>query len=255
LLLVAYIFMNGSTVLTDRQAQILKAVIEEHIETGEPVGSEVLDKKYSMGISPATIRNEMAVLVKEGFLEQPHTSAGRLPTPMALKFYIKQLMDEKELSVADEVAVKERVWDYRYKMDKLLREATRALAEKTKSVAIAATNQGDVYHAGYANILDLPEFFDIDVTKTLLSIIDDFKQLDQVFAKALGDDPIHVLLGTEMGVDFLDPCGMVFTDFGVEDKIKGRLGVIGPCRLDYPYIVPIVRYFGNLVNEFAQDWA
>lgn len=246
--------MNSITALTDRQAQILKAIIEEYIKTGEPVGSDILDKKYSMGVSPATIRNEMAMLVKEGFLEQPHTSAGRVPTSLALKFYIKQLMSEKELSVADEVAVKERVWDYRFKIDKLLHEATRALAEKTGSVAIAATSEGDVYHAGYANILDLPEFFDIDVTKTLLSIIDDFKVLDQIFSKALGEESIHILLGDEMGIEFLDSCGLVFTDFSAADKIKGRLGVIGPSRLDYPYIIPIVRCFGNLVNELAQNW-
>lgn len=246
--------MNTTTALTDRQAQILKAVIEEHIKTGEPVGSDILDKKYSMGVSPATIRNEMAILAKEGFLEQPHTSAGRVPSSLALKFYIKRLMDKKELSVADGVAVKERIWDYRFKMDKLLHEATRALAEKTASVAVAITSEGDVYNAGYANILELPEFFDIDVTKTLLSLIDNFKQLDQVFEKALGEEQIHILLGEEMGIELLDLCGLVFTDFSVADKIKGKLGVIGPSRLDYSYIIPIVRYFGNLINELAQNW-
>ena len=77
--------------LTERQIKILKAVIEEYIESGEPVGSAVLEKKYELGISPATIRNEMAKLIKNGYFKQPHTSAGRIPTKDAFRFYINQL--------------------------------------------------------------------------------------------------------------------------------------------------------------------
>ena len=80
------------TDLTDRQLQILKAIIEEFIETAEPVASETLDKKYNLGISPATIRNEMVKLTSSGFLKQPHTSAGRSPTPMGLKFFVDKLI-------------------------------------------------------------------------------------------------------------------------------------------------------------------
>ena len=137
--------------LTDRQIQILKAVVEDYIETAEPVGSQTLDKKYNLGISPATIRNEMVKLTDNGFLKQPHTSAGRVPTPMALKFYIQNLMRQKEMSVSDEVKVKEKIWDYRARSDKLLREATKALAEKTHTLALSTTNEGDLYTSGAAN--------------------------------------------------------------------------------------------------------
>jgi len=241
--------------LSERQTQILKAVIEEHIQTGEPVGSETLDKKYNLGVSPATIRNEMVKLTEEGFLSQPFTSAGRTPTPMALKFYIRQLMEERDLSVADEVAVKEKIWDYRFEKDRLLHAATRALAEKTRNIAVATTNQGDVYHAGYANILDMQEFFDIDVTKTVLSIIDDIEKMQAIFSRAFDEDPIHILVGDDLEMEFLQPCSLVFTRFKAGGKIEGNLGVVGPCRLNYPQIVPMVRYFGRLINEIAQNWA
>ena len=99
--------------LTSRQTQILKALIDEYIETAEPVGSDALEKKYNLGVSPATIRNEMANLTKSGFLKQPHTSAGRIPTSGAMKFYVDQLMEEKQMSLADEVKAKEEVWDDR----------------------------------------------------------------------------------------------------------------------------------------------
>src|SRR5258705_4575490 len=137
--------------LTQRQIQILKSLIEEYIETADAVGSETLEKKHNLAASPATIRNEMVRLEELGYLKKPHTSAGRVPTPHAMKFYVKQLMKEKELSVAEEVAVKEKVWDFREKEQQCLRMLTKSLAEKTKALAIATTSGGDIFAAGYAN--------------------------------------------------------------------------------------------------------
>jgi heat-inducible transcriptional repressor len=227
----------------------MKAIIEEHIQSGFPVGSEMLDKKYNLGISPATIRNEMVVLTKKGLLNQPHTSAGRVPSNTALKMYIKNLMEEKELSVADEVSVKEKVWDYRHEVNKLLREATRVLAEKSHSLAITATEEGNVYHSGYANILDLPEFYDISVTRSLLSVIDDFEQVLSFFHKDQTEELVHVLLGEDLGNEYLGPVGLVYTHFRVGEFTKGSLGVVGPYRIDFQRIIPLVRYFGHLIEE------
>ena len=240
--------------LTDRQVQILKHIIEEYIHTGEPVGSETLDKKYNLGVSPATIRNEMVILTQQGFLMQPHTSSGRIPSPMALRFYVHQLMEEKELSISEEVDVKSKIWDYKDEAGKLLREATRILSQKTDSIALAMTDHDDVYHAGYANILDIPEFFDIDVTKTVLSILDDRQRLQLILSRVEEGEPIHILLGDDFDIEFLHPCGMVYTDFTLGSYGRGNLGIIGPSRLDYPYIIPVIRYFGQLISEVTKDW-
>src|SRR3990170_7587768 len=144
--------------LTQRQIEILKSLIEEYIETAEPVGSETLEKEHALSASPATIRNEMVRLTNYGYLKKTHISSGRIPTPAAMKFYVKQLMKEKDLSVAEEVSMKEKVWDIREKEREFLKEVTRTLAERTKALAIATTNEGDFFCAGYANILDMPEF-------------------------------------------------------------------------------------------------
>lgn len=239
--------------LTPRQLQIIKAIIEEHILTGAPVGSETLDKKYNLGISPATIRNEMVVLTKKGMLVQPHTSAGRNPSKTALKLYIKNLMEEKELSVTDEATVKQKIWDYRHETDHLLKEATKSLAEKSHTLAVAATENGELYHSGYANILDLPEFFNIEVTKSLLSAIDDFKQMLSFFQKDYTEELVHVILGDEFGIDYLMPVGMVYTHFQLPDKTKGSLGVISSCRLDFSSIIPLVRYYGQLLEQVGNQ--
>jgi transcriptional regulator of heat shock response len=240
--------------LTQRQIEILKSLIEEYIETAEPVGSETLEKKHALSASPATIRNEMVRLTNYGYLKKTHISSGRVPTPAAMKFYVKQLMKEKELSVAEEVAVKEKVWDAREKEHEFLKEITRELAAKTGAVAIAATDSGEYFISGYANILDMPEFFDIDLTKTLLSAIDDFECFRPIFAAAGQDDDIHVLLGEELGPTLSGPYGFVFKRYLTNGNTGGEIGVIGPARLNYTYVVPAVRYFGNLISEVARGW-
>jgi heat-inducible transcriptional repressor len=96
--------------LTPRQIELLKAIIAEYTSSGDAVGSDILDKKYKLGVSPATIRSDMVVLSKNGYLKKEYFSAGRVPTPKAFRFYIKNLMHEKELSTAEEVAYKSDIW-------------------------------------------------------------------------------------------------------------------------------------------------
>ena len=239
--------------LTDRQIAIIKAAVEEFTETANPVGSVTLEKKYKLGVSPATLRNEMVILEKKGFLSQPHTSAGRTPTPTAIKFYINQLMKEQDLSVAEEVSVKEKVWDHRFDADSLLREACQVLASRAKSLSVATTDSGKSYHAGYANLLNFPEFFNIDVTRRVLELLDETDLLSDVFGRAVGNQPIHVLIGHELGQDFFDPVSLIFADLQIGDK-KGTLGVISSYRQHYQKNIPLVRYVANLVNQISQDW-
>lgn len=239
--------------LTQRQVEILKSLIEEYIETAEPVGSETLEKKHNLTASPATIRNEMVRLTNLGYLKKPHVSAGRIPTPQAMKFYVNQLMKEKEVSVTEEVGVKEKVWDLREKEEQFLQELTRNLAEKTKTLAITTTNEGGFFACGYANLLDMPEFFDIDITKNLFSVLDEYDYVRGLFPQEVDED-IHVLLGEELGPRLQGPYGLVFASYKTSGTVTGKIAVLGPNRLNYTYIVPTVRYFGNLIEEVAKGW-
>lgn len=237
--------------LTQRQVALLKAIIEEYIETAEPVGSETLEKKYNLGVSPATIRNEMVRLTSMKLLSQPHTSSGRSPTPQALKYYVEHIMKTKDMTVADEVAVKEKIWDFRLESDKLLREATRALATKTKVLALTVTNDGDLYYSGAANILDMPEFYDFELTHSVLLMLD---QSDYWLGILLGKDQEYaILLGEELKHRLLNQCGFVYARFN-SPHVQGAIGVIGPSRLNYPIIIPVVRYMGRVIEEVAKAW-
>lgn len=238
--------------LTARQTQILKAIIDEYIDTADAVGSEALEKKYNLGVSPATIRNEMVSLINLGYLKQPHTSAGRVPTPKAIKFYVDQLMEEKQMSLTEEVKAKEEVWDVRRNLDQLLEEATRSLAERTKNMAVAVTDEGKIWYAGYANIFSNPEFSDINTCASFFSFLDEEERLKAIFFEKFSlSDPFDVIFGEELGWPELRPVGITATHFTAQGR-NGVLGVIGPVRLRYPTIVPVVRYFGHLIEELSR---
>lgn len=240
-----------TTSLTSRQTQILKAIVDEYIATAAAVGSASLDKKYNLGVSPATIRAEMVELTKMKYLSQPHTSAGRVPTPMAMKFYINQLMEEKQLGVAEEVRTKEDVWDARNDFDELMNEATQVLADKTHSLAIAATEDGEVWKAGMKNIFDDPEFSDILVCQNLFSMLEEVDSLhDLLFERITGLNPVEVLFGAELSWPTLNDLGVVATRFTIKGR-QGAIGVVGPFRRT-PSVIPNVRYIGNLIQELLK---
>lgn len=237
--------------LTARQTQVLKSLIDEYIETAEPVGSEALEKKYTLGVSPATIRNEMAALTKSGYLRQPHTSSGRTPTPKAMKFYIDQLMEEKQMSLTDEVKAKEEVWDAKDNLYELMEETTHALAERTKCLAVSALEEGKYWQAGHANIFLNPEFANLQASADLFTFLEEVESLHELFFRRMtGISPIEVLFGEELGWPELLPIGLVASRFKIQDK-EGVLGVIGPARLSYPTVIPIIKYFRGLIEEIA----
>jgi heat-inducible transcriptional repressor len=237
------------TNLTDRQKELLKAIIEAYVKSGEPIGSEHIEKTYNLGVSPATIRNEMVRLTEMGFLKQPHTSAGRVPTSMGFRVYISELMKEKELPISAEVSIKEHLWQLRHEESRLLREAVQALSHRCQMLAMAVSVEGDLYYSGAANILDFPEFEDIEVARFVLSLFDQYPMLQQILGKAVGSDPLHVLFGEDLGMKYLQPTAFAFAKYRSKRDEEGVIGVIGPSRMNFPVILPYVRYTTNLVEQ------
>jgi heat-inducible transcriptional repressor len=236
--------------LVARQIQILRAVIEEFIETAEPVGSETIDKKYNIGVSPATIRNEMVYLTKQGYLNKSHTSAGRVPTPLAMRLYVNELMKERELSVADEVGAKEKIWQFRNEVDELLYESVRVLADKSRALGVAYTPDHRLVHSGYANLLNMPEFYDIKVMRHVLALIEEQRLMEEVFSFGASENPVHVVFGHDLGNSNLEPVSILYMDVETGGQ-RCKLGVIGSFRFDYPYIIPMMKYFKGLIEDLT----
>ncbi|NCN03554.1 MAG: hypothetical protein GW942_00590 [Candidatus Pacebacteria bacterium] len=236
--------------LTARQVQILRAVIEEFITTAQPVGSETVDKKYRIGVSPATIRNEMVHLTKQGYLQKGHTSSGRQPTSLAMRLYVNELMKEKDLSVADEVSAKEKIWKNKDILEDLLVESSAVLAEKSRAVGIALTGDKRLYTAGYSNLLNMPEFYDINVIRHVLSLIEEVSLLEEVFDLGHSENPIQLVFGPDLGNKYLDPIAVLYMNVNA-GGLPCKIGVLGSARFEYDYIIPLMKYLGGLIEEMT----
>lgn len=242
--------------LTQRQIDILRSIIHEYNETGEPVGSEVLEKKYKLGVSPATIRNEMVELSKKGYLSKSHFSSGRVPSAKGYRFYIQNLMKKRDLSTFDEVAYKNSIWDERENPQRLMSHATKVLAQRTGLLSLVATNYGDIYYSGVANLLDKSEFLNLDVSKNLFSLLDEAFFWESILKKFLTiDEDVVFILGEE---DFhnpiFEPCGSVFAEFDAGD-VKGIIGVVGPKRMYYDVVTPQVEHLSRLIQDIIRQQA
>jgi transcriptional regulator of heat shock response len=163
------------------------------------------------------------------------------------------------MSLVDEVKAKEEVWDSRDDIDELMDEVTHALAARTKSLSVAALkdnttsggNKNRFWQAGQSYIFNNPEFAEMSACQNLFSIFEEFDKMDRLFFGMAGStSPLEVLFGEEIGWPELMPVGIVSTHFSVKGK-PCALGIIGPARSNYGTVIPILRYYGNLIQGIA----
>jgi heat-inducible transcriptional repressor len=143
--------------LTERKLRILQAIVADFIASAEPVGSRTLSKKYDMGVSPATIRNEMSDLEEQGYLTHPHTSAGRVPSDRAYRLYVDRLMDRIELSEAEKHVISDQLAGNIMELDKTIEHAVNILSEITNLTSFAITPKQEADRLKYINILPADE--------------------------------------------------------------------------------------------------
>jgi len=244
--------MESISELTERQIKILKTIIDEYIVNGEPIGSEFLEKKFKLGFSPATIRNEMVILGKNGYIQKAHFSSGRIPTPKAFRLYISSLLPKKQLSTAEEVALKNEVWDYQDDLVRFLEESATALAKKSGLLALVILNTGFRYYAGMSNFLAIKEFDDSEITKNIFAYLENYDYWLKLLGELLQnkDQEFQILIGEDYLYQPMYSLGGVFSHFEGEEKdYKGAIGVIGPCRLEYSNALPLVNYTANIIKQ------
>lgn len=238
--------------LSPRQSQILKAIIEEYIKSAQPVGSVELVENRRLTVSGATVRNIMSDLVRKGYLNMLHVSSGRVPNERAYRYYISELMVEVPISVVEEVSMRQKIWNERYEIERLLRNAAQVLSDLTDSLAFAVTDDGYISYTGTSKILDKPEFFEIDVTKSVLRFVDDYELIKSVITSHVSDRDVTVLIGREIGLANMDPVCItaIHTLLGTHQCF---VGVIGPARSNYEKNLPILRYMKTLLSEVGQN--
>ena len=144
--------------LTERKLKILQAIIADFIKTAEPVGSRTISRNYDLGVSPATVRNEMSDLEELGYLSHPHTSSGRVPSEKAYRLYVNELMKKRELTSEEKSAIASKLYDNVTELENLMERAAHILSEITNLTAFAMTPRQDEDILKYINLLPVDEY-------------------------------------------------------------------------------------------------
>ncbi|MFC1662717.1 hypothetical protein ACFL04_00945 [Patescibacteria group bacterium] len=226
--------------LTDRKKELLTTIIREHIREAQPVGSSVIVDKYNVKVSPATIRNEMMDLDKQGYLYQPHTSAGRLPTEKAWKFYLDSGMKEAALAKSMEKQLADAL-KRGTEINQSIKEMAKEMAIMSKQTVIFSFNPNDNFYTGIANLFRQPEFAQQEIIYELSDVIDHLDEVvEELFEKI--DNQVEVFIGKEnpFGVQ----CGFIATK-----SKRGLMGILGPIRQDYQHHHALLIYSKQLVTK------
>ncbi len=163
--------------LSERKLRILQAIIDDFIHSAEPVGSRTLSKKYNLGISPATIRNEMSDLEELGYIKQPHTSAGRIPSDKAYRLYVDRLMDKYVLNDQQKMIIGKKIMDNLVELDSTIEHASKILSNLTNLTSFAITPKND------ENILKYIKLVQVDQNSLMLMIVTEAGNVNNTLLK------------------------------------------------------------------------
>lgn len=335
--------------LSERKIIILQAIIRNYLETGEPVGSRTISKYSDLNLSSATIRNEMADLEEMGYIIQPHTSAGRIPSDQGYRWYVDMLMSDKTREI---VNIKKDLEDKADKIETLLQYVAKLLAADTNytsmvskphyihkkikfvqltdvdvhqilaviviegnviknkliniidevnkevilkmniilntflqglditeinmqiiakmkaeagpysnilsdildviAEAISEVDNVEIYTSGATNILKYPELSDTEKASELLYTFEEKQQLTQLIGNKLSEEEergIQVYIGDETPVESMKDCAVVTATYEIEEGVYGKIGIVGPKRMDYEKVVSTLQ---NLMTQLDE---
>ncbi|MDR1797735.1 MAG: heat-inducible transcriptional repressor HrcA [Clostridiales Family XIII bacterium] len=239
--------------LTERKLKILQAIISDFIVNAEPVGSRTLAYRLDMGLSPATIRNEMADLEEMGYLYHPHTSSGRVPTDRAYRLYVNRLMDKYELDQAEKLRIRKALRGNIRELEKTVRHASELLSELTNLTSFATLEEDmrdmSLFLQGMTRIFAHPEYSTIEQARSFLEMLDDREPLTTALAER--PEGLSVTIGDENSSNIAPGSSIITATYHVDGHLVGKLGVIGPTRMRYGKVASVIEYMSdNLERTF-----
>lgn len=341
--------------LTDRQRMILSAIVDDYIRSAEPVGSRSISKRGDVGYSPATIRNEMADLEDLGFLEQPHTSAGRIPSHKGYRYYVDHLTSSFSLNPSELQMMKAFFAEKLNAMEQMIQHAAGILSQMTnytsillgpevfhtslrhfqllplgdnKAVAIIVTSTGQVenktvtippgvsvsemeqvvnllnsklanvplyklktrlyselgqemqrhidhyeelmsvldvaldsndqeqkvYLSGTTNMLNQPEFKDVDKVRNIFELLEQTPILMKMMTPTPGETGIQVRIGTENDHAAIANCSLITATYSANGKALGTIGILGPTRMEYARVIGILNILSHDLTRLLSHW-
>lgn len=238
--------IQPETEISPRQAKILAAIVKENCENGQPVASQDLVEKYHMDVSPATIRNEMAVLEKQGYIMQPHTSAGRVPTDKGFRYFVNQLMDRVKLTLKEQDRLKTELMKLQMANAEISRRLAKLVSDYSQQASFALFPE-EVSTVGLSNLLSNPALPAEDAQE----IAQFFDNIDEYADKMITDyaaEGTKTIIGKEIQLSKKSDYSMIVSGLQLPSGKKGVIGLIGPKSMKYEKNLSLMEYIAKLLG-------
>jgi transcriptional regulator of heat shock response len=231
--------------MNNRQEQLLKLITLQYIKTAEPVSSKLIAQADDFDLSSATIRNEMMELENAGFIYQPYTSAGRIPTEKGYSYFVSHFLKDFFLSKKQQQVLAGVIKTFKKFEPQLAKELAKEIAEFSAQAVFVAFSDDDFYYTGLANLFSQPEFIEHQPVYHLSQVID---HLDQVINKIFNllETDLEILIGSQN--PFGKDCSCIVAKYYSQDA-AGLFGILGPMRMDYQNNYNLIKYSQQLIKE------
>lgn len=239
---------------SERKNRVLAAAVSAFIGAGEPVSSQELCGYFDL--SPATLRNILSELEEEGYLFQPHTSSGRVPTDRGYRYYVDFLMSGHSLSEEQKNIILNGYRVPLSSLEELLEKTTAIIADMTHYTAIVSISEWEdrFFYKGLSNIFSHPEFHDFEKLAVLVKFLEEKKQVLELLNRQLSQ-PFKVYIGTEIACpDINDVCSLVVSPYRSGKKHAGRIAVLGPRRMSYDQTVSALEFISGTLNSILEEY-
>ncbi len=237
--------------ITKRQQKILEIVVRDYIDLVEPISSHHIEKKYDLGVSPATIRNDMKELIEKGYLTQPHTSAGRIPTDKGYRYFVNKLLKRKRALESRDLARQMKILEKRIDNEvKFLRELTGFLAGLSSSLAYSYLSKEDLFwKEGLEETFHYPEFEDIRKIHSFLNLVKDFEErFMEEFSHDLESREVKIYIGKESPLHN-DDFSILVSKYSFPGDRDGYIALLGPKRMAYDRNISLVNSLVKLLEK------
>jgi transcriptional regulator of heat shock response len=244
--------------LTDhetRKKEILLAAIELYLNSATPVSSDILRRGKKIQLSSASVRHVFSELEDIGYLAHPHTSAGRVPTDEGYRFYVNVLMKKKKLNKA-EAAFIDKIYELKVgELDDLLFETSKIMSDFTHYTSLVYLFDDDrkPYFQGVRYILEQPEFNDLRKAHMILEALEQKEELLNLISRNFSGQT-QVYIGKECNFAQMEHCSVIVSRCGTQSKRSGRLALIGPKRMAYDEVIPLMDYISEVVTEKIEQF-
>lgn len=234
-----------------RQNRVLEAIVKTHVESALPVGSKHIAR--ALGLSSATIRNAMSELEKAGYVKQPYTSAGRIPTDLGYRKYVDNMQRISELPEGDiSSRMRDFVSEKRF-FEEVIEATSQMISEITHYTGIALSPNNRLYFDGTYRMLEQPEFMELEIARNFLRAIEEKDELVHIMNRDLAVKGTIIHIGRENMFEELSECAIITSTYKFRSRVSGNIGVIGPMRMKYEEVVPLVEALAEMTTEALEE--